>query len=180
MNKKWITLLFSFSLCFCMSCSDSESDKKEEGKVEEEKPVTVLSKTVPLADPYILVHDSLYYIYGTNVGTGFDVYYSKDLEYWERASALSLSHANSYGESMFWAPEVYYVEKDKKFYMFYSTEEHIVLLRQILLWVRSSRTSISRSARKRASILPSFLTKTEKPIYISFVSTTAMSSGAQS
>ena len=61
MNKKWITLLFSFSLCFCMSCSDSESDKKEEGKVEEEKPVTVLSKTVPLADPYILVHDSLYY-----------------------------------------------------------------------------------------------------------------------
>ena len=114
MNKKWITLLFSFSLCFCMSCSDSESDKKEEGKVEEEKPVTVLSKTVPLADPYILVHDSLYYIYGTNVGTGFDVYYSKDLEYWERASALSLSHANSYGESMFWAPEVYYVEKDKK------------------------------------------------------------------
>lgn len=125
MNKKWITLLFSFSLCFCMSCSDSESDKKEEGKVEEEKPVTVLSKTVPLADPYILVHDSLYYIYGTNIGTGFDVYYSKDLEYWERASALSLSHANSYGESMFWAPEVYYVEKDKKFYMFYSTEEHI-------------------------------------------------------
>lgn len=32
MNKKWITLLFSFSLCFCMSCLDSESDKKEEGK----------------------------------------------------------------------------------------------------------------------------------------------------
>ena len=51
MNKKWIALLFSLSLCFCMSCSDSESGKKEEGKVEEEKPVTVLSKTVPLADP---------------------------------------------------------------------------------------------------------------------------------
>lgn len=180
MNKKWIALLFSLSLCFCMSCSDSESGKKEEGKVEEEKPVTVLSKTVPLADPYILVYDSLYYIYGTNVGTGFDVYYSKDLEYWERASALSLSHTNSYGESMFWAPEVYYVEKIRSSTCSIRRKSIFVLLRQILLWVRSSRTSISRSARKRALILPSFLTKMEKPIYISFVSTTAMSSGAQS
>ena len=125
MNKKWIALLFSFPLWICASCTDGDSGKKDQEGVEEEKPVTVLSKTVPLADPYILLHDSLYYIYGTNVGTGFDVYYSKDLEYWERASALSLSHTNSYGESMFWAPEVYYVEREKKFYMFYSTEEHI-------------------------------------------------------
>ena len=97
MNKKWIALLFSFPLWICASCTDGDSGKKDQEGVEEEKPVTVLSKTVPLADPYILLHDSLYYIYGTNVGTGFDVYYSKDLEYWERASALSLSHTNSYG-----------------------------------------------------------------------------------
>lgn len=125
MNNKWIALLFLFPLWIWVSCTDSDSGKKNKEGVEEEKQITVLSKTVPLADPYILVHDSLYYIYGTNVGTGFDVYYSKDLEHWVRALALSLSHANSYGESMFWAPEVYYVEKDKKFYMFYSTEEHI-------------------------------------------------------
>ena len=62
MNKKWIALLFSLSLCFCMSCSDSESDKKEEGKVEEEKPVTDLSKTVPMADPYIMELDCLNYL----------------------------------------------------------------------------------------------------------------------
>lgn len=125
MNNKWIALLFLFPLWIWVSCTDSDSGKKNKEGVEEEKQITVLSKTVPLADPYILLHDSLYYIYGTNVGTGFDVYYSKDLEHWVCASALSLSHANSYGESMFWAPEVYYVEKDKKFYMFYSTEEHI-------------------------------------------------------
>ena len=53
MNKKWITLLISFSLCFCMSCSDSDSDKKEEGKVEANKPVSVSSKTVHVPDTYI-------------------------------------------------------------------------------------------------------------------------------
>lgn len=125
MKKKWILLLLSLPLFVCMNCNDEEGDKKNQIPPEEENPITVLSTTVPLADPYILVHDGLYYIYGTNVGTGFDVYYSKDLEFWERASALSLSNTNSYGESMFWAPEVYYVEKEKKFYMFYSTEEHI-------------------------------------------------------
>lgn len=125
MKKKWILLLLSLPLFVCMNCKEGEGDKKNQPPAGEENPITVLSATVPLADPYILVHDGLYYIYGTNVGNGFDVYYSKDLEFWERASALSLSHMNSYGESMFWAPEVYYVEKEKKFYMFYSTEEHI-------------------------------------------------------
>ncbi len=108
-----------------MSCSGGESDKKEQEGTGEKDPITVLSNTVPLADPYVLVHDGMYYIYGTNAGNGFDVYYSKDLEYWEHASTLALSHVNSYGETNFWAPEVYYVEKEKKFYMFYSAEEHI-------------------------------------------------------
>lgn len=125
MNKKWFVLLFSLSLCFCMSCSDSGSDKKEEGGTEEEKPITVLSQTVPLADPYVLVHDSLYYIYGTNVGTGFDVYYSKDLEHWERASALSLSHTIRMASRCSGRRKSIMSEKEKKFYMFYSTEEHI-------------------------------------------------------
>lgn len=99
-------------------------DKKNPDKKES---TTILSETIPLADPYILFHDGTYYLYGTNVGNGFDVYYSKDLAHWERAANLSLSHTNSYGEKHFWAPEVYYVEKEKKFYMFYSAEEHICM-----------------------------------------------------
>jgi beta-xylosidase len=61
----------------------------------------------PLADPYILLYDEVYYLYGTYVGNGFDVYTSNDLEYWTRASALALTNTNSYGESKYWAPEVY-------------------------------------------------------------------------
>ena len=38
---------------------------------------------------------------------------------------MALSEKDSYGDHNFWAPEVYYVEKEKKFYIFYSAEEHI-------------------------------------------------------
>ncbi len=128
MNKNWLLLLLMIPFWGCVSCSDDDSGNKgENGGTEEKETITVVSQTLPLADPYILEYEGLYYIYGTNVGNGFDVYYSKDLKYWERASALALTHTNSYGEKNFWAPEVYYVEKENKFYMFYSAEEHICM-----------------------------------------------------
>lgn len=125
MDKSWMIGLCALALMAGTGCAGGESGKETPATVEEKEPVKLLSDRLPLADPYILTYDSLYYIYGTNVGNGFDVYYSKDLEHWVRASALSLSHADSYGEQMFWAPEVYYVASEKKFYMFYSAEEHI-------------------------------------------------------
>ncbi len=125
MKTKWIFFLLFFPVLGVTGCNN-DSSRNEIGKqIKDEETVSVLSSTLPLADPYILVYDSLYYIYGTNVGTGFDVYFSKDLEHWQRASSLALDHTDSYGESMFWAPEVYYVESEQKFYMYYSTEEHI-------------------------------------------------------
>lgn len=125
MKTKWIFFLLFFPVLVVAGCNNDRSKNEKGEYVENEATVSVLSSTLPLADPYILVYDSLYYIYGTNVGTGFDVYFSKDLEHWQRASSLALNHTDSYGESMFWAPEVYYVESKQKFYMYYSTEEHI-------------------------------------------------------
>ena len=43
----------------------------------------------------------------------------------KKQETLKLSKEDSYGDKWFWAPEVYYVEEDKKFYMFYSVEEHV-------------------------------------------------------
>ena len=43
---------------------------------------------------------------------------------WKR-EGQALSATDSYGTWGFWAPEVYYVESKKKFYLFYSAEEHI-------------------------------------------------------
>ncbi|WP_293670517.1 glycoside hydrolase family 43 protein [uncultured Parabacteroides sp.] len=84
-----------------------------------------VSTVLPIADPYILCYKDTYYAYGTSRGDGFDVYSSKDLKSWRRAANPALSKEDSYGDKWFWAPEVYYVGKDKKFYLFYSVEEHI-------------------------------------------------------
>lgn len=84
-----------------------------------------VSTVLPIADPYILCYKDTYYAYGTSRGDGFEVYSSKDLKLWRRAANLALSKEDSYGDKWFWAPEVYYVGKDKKFYLFYSVEEHI-------------------------------------------------------
>ncbi len=92
--------------------------------------VTVLGKdlvsnVLPIADPYILFYNGMYYAYGTSRADGFEVYSSNDLKSWERSLRLALNKEDSYGDKWFWAPEVYYVEKDKKFYMYYSVEEHV-------------------------------------------------------
>lgn len=78
---------------------------------------------VPLADPFIMLHEELYYAYGTHAEEGIEVYVSEDLKVWRKAPELALHKENSFGNKWFWAPEVYYV--NGKFYMYYTAEEHI-------------------------------------------------------
>lgn len=85
----------------------------------------IVASYVPLADPFILYHEGVYYAYGTNSDDGIPVYTSHDLVLWKRHSTLALSKDNSYGDKWFWAPEVYYKPDNSTFYMFYSAEEHI-------------------------------------------------------
>ena len=84
-------------------------------------------RLVPLADPFILFHDNLYYAYGTGAANGIVVMTSHDLKRWRRVengrNGLALHKNDSYGEKWFWAPEVYHV--NGTFYMYYSAEEHI-------------------------------------------------------
>lgn len=107
-----------------VGCSGNNNSADEEAP-EKEPPVEVVSTTLPIADPYILLYDGMYYAYGTSGDNGFEVYTSDDLETWKRSSAMALNKQDSYADRWFWAPEVYYVEKAKKFYLFYSADEHI-------------------------------------------------------
>lgn len=80
---------------------------------------------INIRDPFILLHEGKYYMYGTRAkftwgdGTkynyGFDVYESDDLESWSEPKEIFSYYDGFYGIKDFWAPEVHYYEG--KFYM---------------------------------------------------------------
>ena len=83
---------------------------------------------VPFADPSILYHNGFYYAYGTHSKDGIDVARSRNLETWQgrvgRANRrLALHKDDSFGNSRFWAPEVYRV--NGRFIMYYSADLHV-------------------------------------------------------
>lgn len=118
-----LTTICALIFCSILHCGANNLNPND--SPEKTSPAEIVSATLPIADPYILLHNGTYYAYGTSVGNGFEVYYSNDLESWKRSDSLALSEKDSYGSYSFWAPEVYYIKKEKKFYLFYSAEEHI-------------------------------------------------------
>lgn len=84
----------------------------------------VVDEKLPIADSYVLCYNGKYYAYGTHTN-GFEVYISEDLKHWRKNPVLALDPSNSWGTRWYWAPEVYYVASKKRFYLFYSVDEHI-------------------------------------------------------
>ena len=94
------------------------------------------------ADPFILHHEGKYYIYpttqsdedaekndfyltgGNEVVDGIMVHVSDDLVNWE-CKGFALKNTDVMGDKWFWAPEI--TVKDGKFYMAYSSEEHMAV-----------------------------------------------------
>lgn len=78
---------------------------------------------INIRDPYILVYEDTYYMYGTRAETtfkgeafGFDVYKSKNLTDWEGPIEIFHRPENFFSKASYWAPEVYF--RDGRFYMF--------------------------------------------------------------
>lgn len=75
------------------------------------------------ADPGVLFHDGVYYCYSTSAPIGYYVYTSTDLVNWKN-EGLCCDMAWGFSRNgYYWAPEV--VEKNGKFYMIMSVEEHL-------------------------------------------------------
>lgn len=74
------------------------------------------------ADPFILLNGGKYYLYCTSAADGYLYYVSDDLSEW-KCGGYCLKKGDVKGEGGFWAPEI--MEKDGKFYMVYTADEHI-------------------------------------------------------
>ncbi len=79
---------------------------------------------INIRDPYVLLHEGVYYLYGTRGATcwgeadGFDVYTSDDLENWSDAIECFHNDGTFFADRNYWAPEVHVW--NGAFYMFAS------------------------------------------------------------
>lgn len=79
---------------------------------------------INIRDPFVLVHQGVYYLYGTRGATcwgladGFDVYVSRDLEDWTGPHVCFANDGTFWADRNYWAPEVH--PWQGKFYMFAS------------------------------------------------------------
>ena len=114
MRNSALLLIFSLIISAC-SCNKNDTEQK-----------TTTIK-VPLADPFILLYDNVYYAYGTFAENGIAVFTSDDLINWsvprEAVNGLALNKNDVWGDRWFWAPEVYHI--NGTFYMYFSADEHI-------------------------------------------------------
>lgn len=72
---------------------------------------------INIRDPFILLHEDTYYLYGSRTGEqkGFDVYKSRDLDEWSAPETVFEYKPGFWGETDFWAPEVHLY--NGRFYM---------------------------------------------------------------
>ena len=68
---------------------------------------------INIRDPFVLLQDGTYYLYGTRgstcwgEATGFDVYTSRDLENWEGPISCFENDGTFWADQNYWAPEVH-------------------------------------------------------------------------
>lgn len=79
---------------------------------------------INIRDPFVLVHNGMYYLYGTRGETcwgpadGFDVYTGRDLAAWEGPRVCFRNDGTFWADRNYWAPEVHF--RKGAFYMFAS------------------------------------------------------------
>jgi len=78
------------------------------------------SGVLGIGDPTVLFHEGKYYLYPTGDNRGYDVYVSKDLVNWQKGPRVFKSV-----EPGVWAPDVFYNEMDRTFYLYYTVNGRI-------------------------------------------------------
>lgn len=86
-----------------------------------------------IGDPYVLFCRGKYYMYATSHPKGFYCWTSDDMEQWSSPVLCYKATEKSFGNCMFWAPEVY--EFGGKFYMYYTANWKIFTQEQLRIGV---------------------------------------------
>ena len=73
-----------------------------------------------IGDPAVLFHEGSYYLYPTGDNHGYDVYVSTDLVNWRKGPRVFYAE-----EPGTWAPDVFYDDRDGKFYLYYTVNGRI-------------------------------------------------------
>ncbi|MGD8240976.1 MAG: glycoside hydrolase family 43 protein [Armatimonadota bacterium] len=73
---------------------------------------------IRMGDPFVLLHEGTYYLYGTTAGDGFKCWRSPDLVHWKPLGYAYRRADDSWGRGSFWAPEVF--RHRGRFYMAFS------------------------------------------------------------
>lgn len=101
-----------------------------DGCTDEGKRLKMHTSEINIRDPFVLVHEGKYYMYGTRgetawgLASGFDVYVGTDLDNWDPPCACFENDGTFWADRHYWAPEVH-VWRDK-FYMFASFKSETV------------------------------------------------------
>ena len=78
------------------------------------------SGVLGIGDPTVLFHDGTYYLYPTGDNRGYDVYESTDLVNWRKGPRVFYA-----SEPGAWAPDVFYNDRDRRFYLYYTVNGRI-------------------------------------------------------
>lgn len=132
-TKKIITsllalLLLTGSMTACQSSGSADTAPESDVQQEDDSSdildeATLTSEDISIRDPYVLVDDGKYYLYGTDGDTAFSgemdsfhVYVSEDLENWAGPYTIYENDGSFWADSQYWAPEVY--EKEGEYYFY--------------------------------------------------------------
>lgn len=80
-----------------------------------------IGENIQMGDPFILLDENTYYLYGTTGGNGFKAWKSQNFSSWQECGNVFLFDSLKWGQNQFWAPEV--IKYQKKYYMTYSCQK---------------------------------------------------------
>lgn len=76
--------------------------------------------TIGIGDPTVIFFDGKYYMYATGDNKRFNAYVSSDLVNWKKGQQVFEAK-----EGGLWAPDVFYNDEDRKFYLYYTVASRI-------------------------------------------------------